>query len=259
MKRILIFVASGFSTRMGGFPKALSTIKGKSVIENAIVLAKSYYDDIYIINNPKTRPAFAKEIEDKQLPAKVREIITGKGDAESVLKSLQLVENEIGETFDATFCWGDAYFVSNIPFSIITNYEQDITQIPSIIVGCSIDQDPYAYFDIITQNGDFSHPYIIKSYFKKKDGSVSVGIHDQCVFRCFSKTFLDCLAEYRKELGYNGVDYNLSPTNEMGLLHSFTFFSKINKHAKVTFIPQKNVFSFNTVEELEQIIDSQND
>ena len=51
MKKILIFVASGFSTRMGVHPKALAKIGQSRVILNAINNAEKYYDDIFIICN----------------------------------------------------------------------------------------------------------------------------------------------------------------------------------------------------------------
>ena len=47
MKKILVFVASGFSTRMGGFPKALAKVGDSRVIINAINNSEKYYDDIY--------------------------------------------------------------------------------------------------------------------------------------------------------------------------------------------------------------------
>lgn len=251
MKKILIFVASGFSTRMGGFPKALAQVDGTRVILNAINNAERYYDDIYIICNPMTKPNFEKVINEDGNRAKVREILTGKGDAESVWKSLVLVQNEIGEVFDATFCWGDAFFATDKAFSSIISFE--LEGIKSIVVGCSDDKDPYAYFDVYTRNGDLNKLFIKKSYFKKKNGSVKRGIHDQCIFRCISSVFIGCLNRYRNELGFDGENYLLSPTNEMGLLNSFTFLDIINRPASICIIPSGNVFSFNTQEELESI------
>lgn len=60
MRKVLIFVASGFSTRMGGFPKGLALVNGKPVIANAIDCAIPYYDDIYVICNFKTESHFQK-------------------------------------------------------------------------------------------------------------------------------------------------------------------------------------------------------
>ena len=251
MKRVLVFVASGFSTRMGGAPKALSIVNGNSVIINAIELANPFYDDIFIINNPQTRPLFEAEIYGHGGHAKVRDIITGKGDAESVLKSLVLVEKEIGDHVDATFCWGDAFFASNIPFKFML--DKDIIDIDSILVGCSVDNDPYAYFDIYTEKGDLGKMRIKKSYFKKRDGGIPVGMHDQCIFRCISSKFLSCLEEYRIELGFDGENYLKSPTNEMGLLNSFEFFNNIGKPAQVQIFQSNQVFSFNTQQELADI------
>lgn len=252
MDKILIFVASGYSTRMGGFPKGLSMVNDKPVLVNAIDNARRLYDAIYVVCNYKTKEHFEAVLSEyKTEDVKIRPIITGKGDAESVLKSIELVKQEIGHGFDCTFCWGDAFFVTDLPFSKML--QADLSQSSSILVGCSVDDDPYAYFDIATQGGNLDLAQIKKSYFKKRDGAVPVGMHDQCVFRCSSDDFLDCLGLYRQELGYDGNDYKKSPTNEMGLLNSFTFFSSIGKEARIVLMPSKQVFSFNTVEELKAI------
>lgn len=254
MNKVLIFVASGFSTRMGGFPKGLSMVNDKPVLVNAIDNARNLYDSIYVICNYKTQEHFEKVLAEYNMDnVNIRPIITGKGDAESVLKSIELVTQEIGNIFDCTFCWGDAFFISVSPFSKIL--QANLNQASSILVGCSVDNDPYAYFDIETVEGNLDSALIKKSYFKKRDGAVPVGIHDQCIFRCNSKCFMECLALYRKELGYDGNDYKKSSTNEMGLLNSFTFFCSIGMEAKIVLIPAGQVFSFNTVEELKAIAD----
>lgn len=252
MKKVLIFVASGFSTRMGGFPKGLSLVNGKPVIVNAIDFARDYYDEVYIVCNYKTEPHFQKVLAEFEVKdVNLRPIVTGKGDAESVLKSIMIVKDELKQNFDCTFCWGDAFFVSALPFSSMISAKMD--DVASILVGCSVDMNPYAYFDVYTEGGDFSTAKIKKSYFKKKDGEVPVGIHDQCIFRCNADSVLEALGLYRTELGYDGSDYLKSPTNEMGLLHSFTYFDTIGKSAQIALIPENQVFSFNTMEELNAI------
>ena len=251
MKKILIFVASGFSTRMGGYPKALAKIGQSRVILNAINNAEKYYDDIFIICNSMTKSQFEGVISEDGNRAKVRDIVTGKGDAESVWKSLILVQKEIGEVCDATFCWGDAFFATDQAFSAISAY--DIESVKSLVVGCSDDIDPYAYFDVYTKNGSLNQLYVKRSYFKNRDGSVDRGVHDQCIFRCISAVFIGCLNRYRQELGFDGENYLLSKTNEMGLLNSFSYLYTIDKPVSVCMIPSGNVFSFNTVEELDLI------
>lgn len=251
MKKILVFVASGFSTRMGGFPKGLAKVNDVPVIANAINNAAPYYESIYVICNFKTEDQFKNIFEEYNVKANLRPIVTGKGDAESVLKSIELIQKEIHEDFDCTFCWGDAFFVSELPFKFIM--KDDISVIDSIVVGCSVDEKPYAYFDIQTSCGNLDGAKILNSYFKKINGAVDVGIHDQCIFRCISSVFLERLANYRVKLGYNGADYTKSPTNEMGLLNSFTFFNEVGKSAIIKLMPGGNVLSFNTFEELREI------
>lgn len=253
MKKILIFVASGFSTRMGGFPKALAEVDGSPVIIHALNRAEEYYDSAYIICNEHTLPAFSGIVEKYGRNVCVRSIVTGKGDAESVWKSISLVEKETEEAFDCTFCWGDAYFATSEAFRGIMNPRIRIEEIPSILVGCSIDADPYAYFDFRTTNGDMERMEIFHSYFKKKNGPVSIGMHDQCIFRCVSSVFISRLDRYREALGFDGESYRLSPNGEMGLLDSFSFLPEIGHPASICLLPSGNVFSFNTTEELQQI------
>jgi len=254
MKKILIFVASGLSTRMGGFPKALAKVGNTRVILNAIDCARRFYDGIFIITNGKVKPSFDEVIANDGNRAKVREIITGKGDAESVWKSLMLVQDEVEAPFDATFCWGDAYFKTPQAFKTIMDNSIEIERVKSLVVGCSVDNNPYAYFDVYTRGGVFNEMYIKKSYFQKNDGNVSKGVHDQCIFRCISSVFLGCLNRYRQEMGYDGENYLLSPNNEIGLLKSFDYLEKIGRPAEVILMPEKNVFSFNTQEELNDLI-----
>lgn len=254
MGHVLIFVASGFSTRMGGFPKALVKINNVPVIAHAIREARSFYDCIYVICNFETQNQFATVLNQYQLPALLRPIVTGKGDAESVLKSIKLVQKELGGDFDCTFCWGDAFFTSSLPFQ--TMMSVDLTASTPLWVGCSVDRNPYAYFDIQTDKGNILGAKIIKSYFKKRDGGVPVGFHDQCIFRCHTEVFMEMLALYRKELGFDGSDYQKSDTNEMGLLNSFTFAATVNRHARILLIPPGLVHSFNTPEELNRIVNN---
>lgn len=256
MRKILIFVASGFSTRMGGFPKALAEVDGTPVIIHALNRAEGYYDHVYIVCNGHTLQAFSEAVGKHGCDVAVRAIVTGKGDAESVWKSLSLIEKETGEAFDCTFCWGDAYFATPEAFRGMMNPRIRIGEIHSILVGCSIDADPYAYFDFRTTDGNMERMEICHSYFRKRDGAVLLGMHDQCIFRCVSSVFLSCLDKYREALGFDGENYRLSTNGEMGLLDSFSFLPEIGRPASIRLLPPNNVFSFNTAEELQQINES---
>lgn len=253
MNKVLVFVASGFSTRMGGNPKGLSILNDTPVIINAIRNARPFFDSIYIVSNHMTKGAFNEALVKYNCKdVNLRSIVTGKGDAESVLKSLHIIEEENnGAAVDVTFCWGDAFFPTNMVFQEIA--ELDIDTVESVLVACSVDENPYAYFDFYTKDGNMNQMYIKKSYFFKKNGSVPMGMHDQCVFRCNSSKYLNCLARFRQKLGYDGNDYKLSVTNEMGLLYSFDFLDEIGIPALIKLVTPGNVFSFNTVEELNEI------
>lgn len=252
MNKVLVFVASGLSTRMGGSPKGLSILNDTPVIINAIRNARPFFDSIYIVSNHMTKGAFNEALVKYNCgDVNLRSIVTGKGDAESVLKSLNIIEEENNGTVDVTFCWGDAFFPTNVVFQEVAKF--DIDAVESILVACSVDENPYAYFDFYTKDGNMNQMYIKKSYFFKKNGPVPIGMHDQCVFRCNSSRYLNCLAQFRKKLGYDGNDYKLSATNEMGLLYSFDFLNEIGIPAIIKVVPSGSAFSFNTVKELNEI------
>lgn len=256
MRKVLIFVASGFSTRMGGFPKGLAEVRGVPVIVNAINNSRDLFDDTIIVANHETRPRFESKIAeyaDVVAGAEVREIVTGKGDAESVLKSLLLVRDELGEDFDATFCWGDAYFATPVAFEAMTDPSIDMDEVLSLLVGCSVDEDPYAYLDIRTVEGSFELPLIEKAYFRKKNGPVKVGIHDQCIFRGRAEKVIESLRICQQALGFDGTNYKKSPSGEIGLLNSFSILSEAGMPACAHLFSSGNVLSFNTQEELDVI------
>jgi len=253
MDKFLVFVAAGNSTRMGGVPKALSLVDNVPIIINTIKLALPYYDRAYVVSNAQNKQLFEDAISSYSDKVSVFDIVSGQGDADAVLKAIKHIESIHPSPFDITFCWGDAFFVDESVFRGMmgNTFEADIKH--PILVGCSIDEDPYAYFDICTEHGDLSGMLIQKSYFKKRDGAIALGMHDQCIFRANSKILKGTLLDYQKYLEFDGYHYCKAEKDEMGLLNSFDFFASQHKYPVVRLLPSKKVYSFNTIEELNKI------
>ena len=242
MNNILIIVASGKSTRFGGFPKAFCKLGKEMNIENTIKRAAPYFDKIYVGVNPKTYIQFKDRIEGAELFS----IITGHGDAHSLLKCMNYVSKQEEYIDYLAVCWGDAVFVDSFPFEqILFDKENANAQ-----VACAYDRRPYAWFDSDDKNR------IIKSHFAREEGFVENGIHDQSLFLFKADFVFEYLDRYRETLGIPyDADDNITGLYEMKLLRFFEYLYSVDKNigAKCVEITSDKVLSFNTIEELENI------
>ena len=234
----LLIVAAGKSSRFGGYPKALCNVGDMSNAENTIGLAKEVFENIYLGLNVETKC-------DINFDAKVLRVETGQGDSLSLLRLIRQVKVDNPSIKNIFVCWGDAYFVSSKPFVEISSQINDADK---LYVACSIDNNPYAWFDV-DENG-----YIVKSHFKSKDGDIEKGIHDQSLF-CFDvETIEKYINEYKNYIGLESEDYNPNDSREAKLLDIFTYLTNIEP-VKTLIIEKDNVLSFNTREELDKIIE----
>lgn len=248
MRTVLVVFAAGKSSRFGGFPKAFCSLGKATNIENTICLAKRHYKKIYVVVNKET---YASGIT-QGLDADVISIVTGQGDADSILKALKVIKNDAKPTDIVTSCWGDAVFLDDMPF-VEMNNQIDVWSAQSpAMVGCCIDQMPYAWFDTVGSEIVFSH-------FKKREKSIcNEGLHDQSIFAFRIEQMISYLACYKKHLGldiYNEECYDAS-RGEMSLLDAFTFFYEHPnlKAAEYCLLSQNKVGAFNTQEELCDVI-----
>lgn len=238
---ILLIVASGKSSRFGGDPKAFCKIGKMMNAENTIIQAKELFDEIYIGVNQSTYNVFNNKIENCHMFS----IKTGQGDAHSLLKCLMYIKEHEKQVEKVVVCWGDALFVGREPFEVLVSNGK-----APVNVACALDPEPYAWFDVNSLNE------ITKSHFAKNEGVISCGIHDQSLFSFELEFAIKYLNEYREVLGIeNDNDESTSDVNEMKLLNSFEFLQENGyAGAKVVMIPPKLVRSFNTQDELREII-----
>ena len=243
MKNILLFLCSGTSSRFNGKTKALAKISGSETVIEFNLKKVSEFDQVYIVANETNYSEFEKlNLEN----VKLIKIKTGNGDADSLLnalKELQKVQKlEDFENTSLTFCWGDTLFLSDTIFKKLVKKTSE-----DLLVPCSLDKNPYAYFDFITDSGNIDGSKILKSHFKTEK-SVEIGLHDQSIFKVNLKTLFNLLNRFK--------EYHFKNSNsELKFLKFIDFLNTENcLDVKCILIDSGNSVSFNTQLELDNII-----
>ncbi len=241
-RKILLIVASGKSTRFGGYPKAFVPIGDKLVVENTVHLAKPMFDEIYIAVNEETYAVY----KDKITGCRMFPIVTGNGDAHSVLKCLKFLRMKEKDMTKVTVCWGDAYFTDSSPLAEAASCMESLPDSVPAAVLCSLDSEPYAWFEL-------DKAYVKKTHFAGQESGVTYGVHDQSLFVLTTGLSIRYLEEYKQELGI-GDDYR-EDSPEMKLLYFFEWLYESGKKppAECRMIPSGSVLAFNTAEEAEKI------
>ncbi len=239
--KILIILASGKSSRFGGFPKAFCQIGNKYIVQNTIDRACNFYKKIYLVLNREIYPAYY----DKLTGCTVIEIETGIGDAHSLLRALHKIEEAEKDVKYVTVCWGDTYFYEGYIFEKVLNLSQMFTNNAGFVV-CSNDIRPYAWFET-------REDMIVKSHFANEEKEILQGIHDQSLFLFDIDIIVRQLEQYKEFLNIK-EDMKDGGRAEMKLLNAFTFFYE-HGLAPIRFkiVPSGLTKSFNTIEEFEEI------
>lgn len=243
----LVILAAGKSSRFGGFPKSFCDLGGIRNVENTINVARRHFKKIYLVVNKETCASGVTE----GIDAQIISIVTGQGDADSILKALKLIRKKEKSDFLCA-CWGDAVFLTDEPFIDMEKALPRWGASSPVLVGCSKDPEPYAWFDV-------EGCHIIRSHFKKREAKpCEFGLHDQSVFLFHTNILIDYLSLRKRELGldrYNAETYDLA-RGEMGLLDAFTWFHDQPDLVDAEFceITTGKVLSFNTPAELKQVI-----
>lgn len=236
MDNILLFLCSGTSSRFNGKTKALAKLTDKTVIEYNIDNLKDLYDSVYVVANENNVSEFDKY----NLDANILTIKTGNGDADSLLNALdELQKIEDFKNCYVTICWGDTVFYRTDVFEKLIRDNSKKLQ-----VACALDNDPYAYFDFITDSGNINNARILKSHFRTEK-SVSVGLHDKSAFRIP----LDLLYKNLKYFKEQHFEYN---NDELKFLKFIDYYSDI-LDIRCVLCDSDTSASFNTPKELDDI------
>lgn len=190
MKNILLFLCSGTSSRFNGKTKALAKISGSETVLEFNLKNASEFDQVFIVTNDSNYSEFEK-LNLKNV--KLIKIKTGNGDSDSLLNALkELQKLEDFENTALSFCWGDTLFLNDTIFKKLINENSE-----DLLVPCSLDKNPYAYFDFITDSGNIDRSTILKSHFKtEKD--LEIGLHDQSIFKINLKTLFNLLNRFKE-------------------------------------------------------------
>jgi len=240
----LLILASGKSSRFGGFPKAFCKIDDTYIAQRTVNLGSPYFDKTYLVIN---KEIFA-DYKDAVKGCKTLAIGTGQGDSHSFLRAARLIKDDCAAD-RITLCWGDTFYLDD---SIFKTASQIKINKDSVGVSLSaIDAEPYAWYETDGNK-------IKSSHFRSKDGIVPSGIHDQSVFVFHLAKICKQLESYMNALGLNDADdyINKEISKEMKLLDAFTFFFNNNMSTmEYSIVEAGKSFSFNTQEELELIKD----
>lgn len=240
---VMLIVASGKSSRFGGFPKAFCDIgKGLLNAQNTVNYAKKYFEKIYVALNEETYARYKEKLSD----CEVIKIKTGHGDAHSLLRSLWVIQCREHGLEDIYFCWGDAVFSNGDPIEEFVAEIEDCR--PFVGVACAVDQRPYAWFDIVDD-------VIAKSHFASDEPAPEEGVHDQSLFFANLDFMISSLTSYRNELGIDEKLADVEGIEEMKLLYWFDriYCDQAMPSARAVNISRGNINSFNTQKELNAV------
>lgn len=246
MKHAFLILASGKSSRFGGYPKAFCKVGNTYVAQHTVDLGSPYFDHTYLVINRE----IYSEYKDAVKGCKTLAIGTGQGDSHSFLRAARLIKEDC-DADRITLCWGDTFYLDDVVFRRAVETEVDASAVGVSL--SSIDKEPYAWYEL---DGD----KIKTSHFKSNNGVVETGIHDQSVFVFNLSVICSQLESYMKVLGLNDEeDYiNKEVSKEMKLLDSFAYFYENGSTAgllpmKYSLVESGRSYSFNTQEELELV------
>ena len=270
MHKTLFIVAAGLSTRFNGRPKHLAKIKGMSNIEHTLQLARSWYNDIYVVVNEKASEETIRDTGNIAVSYGDRQLLipSGKGDADAVYQALSKVGFNLKH---ASICWGDAWFKDDKVFEIaaesLNREEYDNIVFDAM---CAKEENPYGWFNVSSSglilDAEFASDPNVKAL---PQGAYAV--HDQCFFNINVKNFKDLYEKYIKsiELKAKILEQNFASYAslfKLSLKYEISWYKMINwakseycdpseikTHSIATILERPVAMSFNTEEDLEKI------
>lgn len=270
MHKTLFIVAAGLSTRFNGRPKHLAKIKGMSNIEHTLQLARSWYNDIYVVVNEKASEETIRDTGNIAVSYGDRQLLipSGKGDADAVYQALSKVGFNLKH---ASICWGDAWFKDDKVFEIaaesLNREEYDNIVFDAM---CAKEENPYGWFNVSSSglilDAEFASDPNVKAL---PQGAYAV--HDQCFFNINVKNFKDLYEKYIKsiELKAKILEQNFASYAslfKLSLKYEISWYKMINwaksaycdpseikTYSMATILERPVAMSFNTEEDLEKI------
>lgn len=208
-------------------PKALMDIDGKTLIRRNYENAAPYIDKFLVVCSVENQLKFATK--NKIV------ISSGKGSGDAVWQALSLLPLKQGDT--CFILWGDCLQEEDV-FKKLKNSYTGVSLIP-----CVKEEKPYVQ---IIEDGNG-----VSVKFSKFNESISAGFHDLSVFYCDAVELLKQLNTFHDKIFHDG-HYQHKHGNEMEFLDVF---NDTDMSAKVLEFKNHKDFSFNTIEQFEQMLD----
>ena len=270
MHKTLFIVAAGLSTRFNGRPKHLAKIKGIPNIEHTLQLARSWYNDIYVVVNEKASEETIRDTGNIAVSYGDRQLLipSGKGDADAVYQALSKVGFNLKH---ASICWGDAWFKDDKVFEIaaesLNREEYDNIVFDAM---CAKEENPYGWFNVSSSGLILDAEFASDPNVKALPQGV-YAVHDQCFFNINVKNFKDLYDKYIKsiELKAKTLEQNFASYAslfKLSLKYEISWYKMINwaksaycdpseikTYSMATILERPVAMSFNTEEDLEKI------
>lgn len=225
----LIICAGRQSRFKSETPKALVNLKGKTLLQRNIEAMEPFCDKVYVVCSIENQHFF--KVENKIV------ISSGKGSGDAVWQALEKLNIKKGDS--CFVLWGDSLQKTSIYKLLISNYEG------KTVIPCVLEEKPYVQ---IKQNGEDT----ITVKFSKFNEPITKGYHDLSVFYCNAYDLLNNLREFRSKILDKDAKYKHKHNNEMEFLDVF---NETNIKAELKEVEAYKDFSFNTIEQYEQLLE----
>lgn len=225
-----LIIAAGKQTRFNSDkPKALADINGKCLLDANIEKMSKYCDEVKVVCSVDNYKYFKGR--DNLIV-----INSGKGSGDAIMKAL--LHLDINDVDTCFVQWGDSSVDDEIYKASIDSFVDN----EHIIIPCMKEDIPYVKFE------QFMSDYI-NVYFSKYGEDTSNGYHDASLFYGSIRYLLRKCNDFYN-MFYNGESYIHQHKNEFEFLDVFN-----DVHAKgiIVDVTNSNSFSFNTIEELNNI------
>lgn len=229
-------IAAGNQTRFkSDVPKACAVVdpvNGTTALDINLFNLSKYCDQVYVVCSIDNEIYFSA-IKDRIV------IESGKGCGDAVLKALEAVD--ISDQDMCFIQWGDAIASDNVYSQLI----QQTTRNDIISIACEGSTHPYTQI-VPTTN------LHIKVAYSKYGENVTAGFHDLSVFYGNALYILTELQLFKNKIYSAEENCYIHPHgNEMQFLD---IFNDVEAQGSIVYIEDAVSFSFNTMEELENLI-----
>lgn len=221
-------IAAGNQSRFDSdIPKALIKINNSCLLDKNVENMSRVCDRVYVVCSTHNYKYF----EDYNSIV----IDSGYGCGDAVMKALNKIDFKADDTCFVQ--WGDSYQLNNSIYNrLIDNYRN------SVIIPCEVSEKPYVQ---ILENDDK-----VKVLFSKYNEQITKGYHDLSLFYGNSNNLKFYLNDFHDKIYLDGK-YTHKHNNEMQFLDVF---NDTDIKASILYLEDCKSFSFNTKEELKNIL-----